>query len=422
PMMLRHMFLLVLAVFALASAAEAKRVALVIANGRYANAAELKNPAADARLIANALRNAGFESVDLQMDLGKTALENALRSFSQKAEGAEVALVYYAGHGIEAGGQNYLIPVDARLERDRDLEIEATRLETVLVMGEAAQMRIVVLDACRNNPFANTMQRTMRNRAIGRGLAAVEPEGETLVVYAAKAGATASDGDGVNSPFAQALAARLPQAGLEISLLFRTVRDDVLEKTGRVQEPFTYGSLSGKAFYFKPPTGTAAVPQGVAAAPLVSAETGEMLFWQGAMSANSEKAYRDYLIRYPKGQFAGIAQENLTRIAQPAAPRLATPKTPLPTLTANPAFDCNGALTVVKQIICNDPKLAALDRTYADLLRSRMMALPPKARGRMMQNTNALVRERDQCTDAKCVQDWYAKIGQIAAQSGGPRN
>lgn len=298
----------------------AKRVALVIANSKYENASSLANPASDARLIAASLRSSGFDSVDVKYDLSKSNLESALRDFGQRSDGADVSLVYYAGHGIEAGGQNYLIPVDAELQRDRDLEIEATRLETALLMVEGGRLKIVILDACRNNPFIASMQRTMRNRSVGRGLAPIEPEGETLVVYAAKAGATAADGDGANSPFAEALAQRLVQPGLEISLLFRSVRDDVLRKTGRQQEPFTYGSLSGTAFYFVP--GQNADIAGASIAPVVpsiSAETGEALFWQGAVTANSEKAYRSYLKQYPEGRYAGLAEENIARITAPPA-------------------------------------------------------------------------------------------------------
>jgi Caspase domain len=301
--------------------AEAKRVALVIGNSRYAAATVLTNPAADARLIAASLKKAGFDSVDLHLDLGKSELEAQLRNFGNRAEGADVALIYYAGHGIEAGGQNYLIPIDAKLERDRDLDVEATRLDTALLMSGGARMRIVVLDACRNNPFVNRMVRSLRSRAVGRGLAAVEPEGETLVVYSAKAGATAADGEGANSPFARALANRLPQPGLEISLLFRAVRDDVLKMTGRTQEPFTYGSLSGTAFYF---VGGSAAPQGSAiqavTTPSVSKETTETLYWQGALTANTEPAFKEYLKRYPQGTFSELAKQNLTRfVAAPAS-------------------------------------------------------------------------------------------------------
>jgi Caspase domain len=326
--MVRRLVLLLVAIVLSGTgvAASAKRVALVIANGRYANATALKNPVSDGQLIAASLRRAGFTSVDLRTDLTKTALEAELRAFGQKSDGAEVALIYYAGHGIEAGGQNYIIPVDARLERDRDLELEATRLDTVLLMSESAKLRIVVLDACRNNPFMASMQRTMRNRAVGRGLAAVEPEGETLVVYAAKAGATAADGAGANSPFAQALAKRIVQPGLEISLLFRSVRDDVLTQTGRQQEPFTYGSLSGTAFYFVPGAAVqaqAAAPPAVQTTqpsqvvPTFSAAASEALYWQGTLSANSERGYRDYLKRYPQGEFSSVATENLQRFIKP---------------------------------------------------------------------------------------------------------
>lgn len=301
----------IVACISMGEPAAAKRVALIIANANYTHAATLKNPGADARLMAGALRSAGFDSVEQFSNLDKAALEATLLRFGKRAESADVALIYFAGHGIEAGGENYLIPTDAKLERDRDLDVEATRLETALRMSEGARMRIVILDACRNNPFIASMQRSARSRAIGRGLAAIEPEGETLVVYAAKAGATASDGDGANSPFASALAQRIVEPGLEIGIMFRSVRDDVLKRTNREQEPFTYGSLSGNAFYFVPPRPSA---PGVAASPPV---TDESLFWQGALAANSLTGYRDYLTRYPQGQFAGLARENLARLTAP---------------------------------------------------------------------------------------------------------
>jgi hypothetical protein len=260
--------LLVFALLATATPADARRVALIIANARYANAAPLTNPPADAKLIEASLRLAGFDDVQTRTNLGKAAVEAELRAFGNRAEGADVALLYYAGHGIEAGGQNYLIPIDAKLQRDRDLDIEATRLETAVQVISSARLRLIILDACRNNPFEASMQRSIRTRAVSRGLAEIEPEGETLVVYAAKAGSTAADGDGTNSPFATALARRLPQPGLEIGLLFRSVRDDVLAATGRTQEPFTYGSLSGQAFYFR--TAAADADANTAPAPQVN--------------------------------------------------------------------------------------------------------------------------------------------------------
>ncbi len=398
-----------------AHVAEARRVALVIGNSRYANVTMLTNPSADALLIARSLREAGFDSVDVRLDLGKTQLDQALQQFGSKADGADVALIYYAGHGIEAGGQNYLIPVDATLARDRDLELEATRLDTLLLMTETARLRIIVLDACRNNPFAASMQRSLRNRAIGRGLAAVEPDGETLVVYAAKAGATAADGEGTNSPFAQALARRLPQPGLEISLLFRAVRDDVLEQTGRTQEPFTYGSLSGTAFYFRPPAERTTVPT-QAALPVVappSSDQGELLFWQGAVQANTETAYRDYLSRYPQGLFASLARENLSRFVRP---RDMSPPTSINTPaqnspnTANPSFSCQASLTNVERMICSDPKLAAADRFYVERFRARLQNLPPSRRGPLIRWAGEQLKDRNICPDVTCVQNWYDNV------------
>jgi uncharacterized caspase-like protein len=310
---LRIIVLAALVCFSCAVPASAKRVALVIANANYAHTAPLKNPGADSKLVAAALRSAGFDSVEQFSDLDKAALEATLLRFGKRAETADVALIYYAGHGIEAGGENYLIPTDAKLDRDRDLDVEATRLDTVLRMGDGARMRIVILDACRNNPFLASMQRSTRSRAVGRGLAAIEPDGETLVVYAAKAGATAADGEGANSPFAAALAKRIVEPGLEIGIMFRSVRDDVLKRTNREQEPFTYGSLSGNAFYFVPAKASAG-----GTATQSSVVSDESLFWQGAIAANTPSGFRDYLVRYPQGQFAELARDNLARLTGPS--------------------------------------------------------------------------------------------------------
>jgi uncharacterized caspase-like protein len=184
-------------------------------------------------------------------DLGREKLIDALRGFAREAETADWALVYYAGHGIEANGTNYLVPVDAKLEVDRDIEYEAVPLNQVLSTVEGARkLRIVLLDACRDNPFTRQMRRTVATRSIGRGLARVEPEGGTLVAYAAKDGQIALDGNGANSPFVAALVKHLPTPGVEINKLFRLVRDDVLAATGRKQEPFVYGSLPGEDFFF----------------------------------------------------------------------------------------------------------------------------------------------------------------------------
>ncbi|WP_315838388.1 caspase family protein [Bradyrhizobium prioriisuperbiae] len=232
-----------------------RRVALVIGNSAYRNAPRLPNPARDAAGVADALRRVGFATVTLETDLPRDKLTEALRAFAQLADEADWALVYYAGHGIELGGANYLVPVDAKLSADRDIGFEAVPLESVLSAVEGAKkLRIVVLDACRDNPFASQMRRTLSatTRAIGRGLASVEPERGTLVVYAAKHGETALDGDvSGNSPFATAFIKNVQVPGLEVRRMFDVVRDDVMDITGRRQQPFSYGSVSGRQdFYF----------------------------------------------------------------------------------------------------------------------------------------------------------------------------
>ena len=230
-----------------------RRIALVIGNSAYRNVPPLTNPVRDATAIADALRRIGFQTVTLQTDLPREKLVDALRNFAQLADSADWALVYYAGHGIEMGGANYLIPVDAKLSTDRDVGFETVPLDQVLSAVEGAKrLKLVLLDACRDNPFASQMRRTMAtaSRSIGRGLASIEPESGTLVVYAAKHGETALDGDGANSPFATAFMKNIQTPGLEVRRMFDFVRDDVLDMTGRRQQPFSYGSVSGRQEFF----------------------------------------------------------------------------------------------------------------------------------------------------------------------------
>jgi uncharacterized caspase-like protein len=209
--------------------------------------ARLKNPANDASVVTAMLKSAGFDTVDSREDLSVVEMRRALREFGNKTRDADVAVIYYAGHGIEVDGTNYLIPVDATLETDTDVFDETFPLDRVLVAVEPAkQLRLVILDACRDNPFAKTMKRTTAARAIGRGLAKVEPSSpNTVIAFAAKAGSTASDGDSKNSPFAAALVEHLPKPGLDLRRAFGFVRDDVLRTTKNAQEPFIYGSLGG---------------------------------------------------------------------------------------------------------------------------------------------------------------------------------
>lgn len=231
-----------------------KRVALVIGNATYRSVASLANARRDASAVAAALQGAGFQTVDVEADLPREKLVDTLRGFARLAEEADWALIYYAGHGIQMGGVNFLVPVDAVLQTDRDVQFEALPLDQVLATVEGAKkLRIVLLDACRDNPFLSQMRRTTATRSIGRGLARIEPQGGTLVGFAAKDGEVALDGDGNNSPFVTAFVKRVAIPGIEIGKLFRLIRDDVLAATGGKQEPFVYGSLPGEDFYFRPP-------------------------------------------------------------------------------------------------------------------------------------------------------------------------
>src|SRR5471032_2576325 len=224
-----------------------KRVALVLGNSAYQNVPQLTNPINDGAVVAATLKAAGFDVVDSRHDLPAAETRRALRDFADRARDADIAVVYYAGHGMEVDGTNYLIPVDAKLERDTDIYDEALSLDRVLLAIEPAkQLRLVILDACRDNPFAKIMKRTVASRAIGRGLAKIEPTSpNTLIAYAAKAGSTASDGDSKNSPFTSALVKYLPKPGLDLRKAFGFARDDVLRATNNKQEPFIYGSLGG---------------------------------------------------------------------------------------------------------------------------------------------------------------------------------
>ncbi len=226
--------------------AEARKVALVIANADYANAGPLTNPANDGRVVADAARRAGFESVKVAANLDISSFRRTLRDFRAEASGADVAMIYYAGHGIEGAGKNWLIPVDAGLASNLDLAYEAIDLDLVMEAISGAKIRMVVLDACRNNPFGRSWRSA--TRSVTRGLGTVDVD-DVLVIYAAAPGQTAKDGDGANSPFAASFAQRLVQPDLPIQLLGGLVRDDVLQSTGGEQRPFVSASITGTPVY-----------------------------------------------------------------------------------------------------------------------------------------------------------------------------
>ncbi|QOZ72966.1 caspase family protein [Bradyrhizobium arachidis] len=301
-----------------------KRVALVLANSAYQHAPSLANPVSDGSVMAKTLKEAGFDVVESRHDLSALDTRRVLRDFADATRDADIAVVYYAGHGIEVEGSNYLIPVDAKLERDTDVYDEALSLDRVLVAVEPAkQLRLVILDACRDNPFGKTMKRTIATRGIGRGLAQVEPTSpNTLIAYSAKAGFTAQDGDGANSPFTVALSKHLTTPGLDVRRAFGFVRDDVLKSTGNKQEPFVYGSLGGEDVPLVPVKAVAAAPT----APVANPQADIRRDYELSLQVGNRAAWEAFLAQHPDGFYANLAKLQLEKIGAEQAHAAATEK------------------------------------------------------------------------------------------------
>ncbi len=318
------------------SAAEARKVALVIGNSDYANTSRLANPVNDIRIIAASARQAGFDDVTIAADLSVNDFQKAMRDFRAKADGADVAMVYFAGHGIEAQGKNWLIPTDAQLKSDLDLPYEAINLDRLMESVSGAQIRMVVLDSCRNNPFGRSWR--SGTRAVVNGLAGVEAD-DVLVIFAAAPGQTAADGTAGNSPFATSLAKRLPQPDVPVQLLGGLIRDDVLAATGGSQRPFVSASITGTPVYLVPRAGpTAPKPSG-------DRSGLEELLWKGALAENNVRGFSAYLAEFPAGKYAGEAGDKIGQLLKkPGAPTARMKTAPVtmvamtePAATARPA-------------------------------------------------------------------------------------
>ncbi len=274
-MRLRSLFaftfcLAVCALFATNAVAD-RRVALVIGNSAYKSAPPLSNTISDSTSIANLFKSVGFEVVISRSDLGVVEFKRAVREFLITAENADIAVVYYAGHGVEIGGTNYLVPVDAKLGRDYDVEDEAVALDRIIwALQSVKRLRLILLDACRDNPFPTRMRSAGVRSTMKGGLGQIDDvSADTLVAYAAKAGSVSYDGDGPNSPYATALLKHLAEPGVDIRIALGRVRDDVMSATSGRQEPFIYGSLGGATISLVP---TMKRIQPVPAAPVAGRE------------------------------------------------------------------------------------------------------------------------------------------------------
>lgn len=334
-----------LLLLALAGGTQAKQVALVVANAEYQHTSKLANPLRDAKLVSSALEQAGFDTVELGTNLTRAQFMERLRDFRSAADGAEAALVYFAGHGIESDGRNWLLPTDTKLDAEKDLPFEAVELQLLLDTLDGAKLRIAVLDACRNNPYENRW--TSENRSVTRGLAPFEMD-DMLVIYAAAPGQVAYDGADGNSPFALALARRLVQPGLPVQMLGGMVRDDVLAATEGEQRPFISASMTGRPLFlvegpktemawlselyapegtpdtttnapkvdFVKVADTLAMTRGVSD---VSQEWLDEETWLKTLQADTIPAYQAYLAQFPDGLYAPYAKANVKQLLDPTA-------------------------------------------------------------------------------------------------------
>jgi uncharacterized caspase-like protein len=292
-----------------------KRVAFVVGNGTYKNVAPLPNPTVDAKAMASALRNVGFEVVE-GSNLTRDKMTERLLDFGKKAQGADVALFFYAGHGIAISGTNYLLPIDADIKSEMDVKLGAAiNIDLTLeqTMGDA-KVKLVFLDACRDNPFAAKIKSNSATRSVNvqTGLAEMKSGEGTLIAFATGPGQTALDGqEGGNSPFTRALLANLTQPGVEIQQAMTKVRAQVNEETNKGQLPWGHTNLIG-AVYLNGAPAPGAVAAAAPAGGASKASDVELEFWRSIKDSNKPEELNAYLTNYPNGQFRSLA---LSRIA-----------------------------------------------------------------------------------------------------------
>jgi Caspase domain len=297
-----------------------KRVALVIGMSQYRYIPALDNPANDARLIANTLLGLGFTLVggEAQLDLDKAAFDRAIRSFGDQLQGADVGLFYYAGHGLQVRGTNWLVPTSANPTKEADLDFDLVDAGVVLrqMEGAGTRLNLMILDACRNNPLGGRGL-----RAAGGGLAQMQaPEG-TLISYATQPGNVALDGADGDSPYTKALASTLRKPGLDVFRLFNEVGLEVKRTTGGQQQPWVSSSPIDGDFYFAgpPATQTANNPAPPVAAPAADPAALELAVWDAIKNSSDPADFRDYLKQYPQGRFAGVAERRVAALAATSA-------------------------------------------------------------------------------------------------------
>jgi carboxyl-terminal processing protease len=362
---------------AVESSAQAEpRVALVIGNSNYGEGiGKLPNPANDAALMTTALQQTGFTVIKV-IDADQKRMKRAIVEFGEKLANAgptATGLFYYAGHGIQVKGLNYLIPVDAHIEKEADVSIESLTADDVMEQMEFAAnaVNIIIMDACRNNPVSRSM------RSATRGLAPMQSESVrgTFIAYSTAPGQTAADGTGTNSPYSQALAKSIVRPGVGIEEIFRDVRGQVMQATEEKQIPWDSSSLTAP-FFFQPGS---AKP---ASAPTGPNPAAEKAVWEAVKDSKQASDYQAYLDQYPQGTYAGLARSRLTTLGGTAAPAAAAKPAPAGAKSAaeKAAWD---SISTSKQPGDFQAYLAQYPQgTYAPLARSRLAELnraPPAA-------------------------------------------
>lgn len=306
-----------------ATAAQAdRRVAFVVGNGAYKNVAALPNPSIDAKAIAGALRNVGFEVVE-GTNLTRDKMTERLLDFGKKAQGADIAVFFYAGHGIAISGTNYLLPIDADIKSEMDVKLGAAiNIDLTLdqTMGDA-KVKLVFLDACRDNPFAAKIKANSATRSVSvqTGLAEMKSGEGTLIAFATGPGQTALDGtEGGNSPFTRALLANITKPGVEIQQAMTQVRAQVNDETNKGQLPWGHTNLIGAVYLNGAPAPGAAAAAGPAQQQVALAPNAEVEveFWRSIKDSNKAEEFRAYLTNYPNGQFRSLAQSRVASLEQ----------------------------------------------------------------------------------------------------------
>jgi hypothetical protein len=308
---------LICIVFTAGAASAEKRVAFVVGNGTYKNVAALPNPSIDAKAMASALRNVGFEVVE-GSNLTRDKMTEKLLDFGKKAQGADVAVFFYAGHGIAIGGTNYLLPIDADIKSEMDVKLGAA-INIDLTLDQTmsdAKVKLVLLDACRDNPFAAKIKSnapSTRSVSVQTGLAEMKSGEGTLIAFATGPGQTALDGkEGSNSPFTRALLANLTQPGVELQQAMTKVRAQVQEETNKGQLPWGNTNLTGAVYLNGTPAPGAPGSVPVAVAAVTPSSDVELEFWRSIKDSSKPEELNAYLSNYPNGQFKSLA---LARIA-----------------------------------------------------------------------------------------------------------